>query len=220
MRPETTKWRREIRPRCSNHRPRGCPYHLSSLPGVPSKRVVSSQLHLYMRALLVRREGKVEAESSRKSSQLNMPCMMLVGKILSVQTDIFDLYCVYLLTTGAGADTGMTNRTPRRILLRQRNGFLGSSCHHLCPPWSLIRPLLLFIRTNLLSGGRSLLLAMNVVPGRFAVMASIQVCCCGALGMIPVAYHPIVCGPCTLRTDQGAQCVYTGELEKKRAMQK
>ncbi|KAH8425056.1 Zn(II)2Cys6 transcription factor domain-containing protein [Aspergillus melleus] len=29
-----------------------------------------------------------------------------------------------------------------------------------------------------------------------------------------------VCGPCVKRSDQGVQCVYTGEPEKKRAVRK
>ncbi|PWY62062.1 hypothetical protein BO83DRAFT_373171 [Aspergillus eucalypticola CBS 122712] len=30
--------------------------------------------------------------------------------------------------------------------------------------------------------------------------------------------NPVLCGPCAKRVDQGGQCVYTGELEKKRAV--
>ncbi|KAJ9488304.1 hypothetical protein VN97_g5001 [Penicillium thymicola] len=34
-----------------------------------------------------------------------------------------------------------------------------------------------------------------------------------------MGYNRVLCGPCSKRTDQGLQCVYTGELEKKRARQ-
>ncbi|RAK86342.1 hypothetical protein BO79DRAFT_153862 [Aspergillus costaricaensis CBS 115574] len=49
---------------------------------------------------------------------------------------------------------------------------------------------------------KSQLLATNAVLGRSAVTGD----------------NPVLCGPCAKRVDQGSQCVYTGELEKKRAV--
>lgn len=86
-----------------------------------------------------------------------------------------------------------------------------------------VAPTLLIVPLN---AGKWQLLVMNAVPGRSAVTGDNPVrisCNCGLLRTGPAYVANFwyqVCGPCAKRVDQGSHCVYTGELEKKRAVRK
>ena len=77
------------------------------------------------------------------------------------------------------------------------------------------------------NAGRSRWPATNAGPAKCAVTEFNLVCVllCSMPSVLS-EYVPliciwiVVCGPCAKKADQGVQCIYTGEPEKKRAVQK